>query len=79
MPYTVDVVIVLTTDGAHRRCLDHLHAQTVAHNVIVSDGASTDGTLETPGALPARQLLRHDDDPGYATATNRGVWRATET
>jgi GT2 family glycosyltransferase len=75
MPYAVDVVVV-THNGWEltERCLRHLEAQTVAHNVIVSDGASTDGTLERlPALFPTITLLRHVDDPGYARATNHGV------
>ena len=72
---SVDVVVV-THNGWEltERCLGHLQAQTVAHNVIVSDGASTDGT---PGSIrrlfPHVVLLEHAVDPGYAAATNSGV------
>jgi len=72
---SVDVVIT-THDGWDftRRCLDHLANQTVPHEVIVSDGASTDGTPEQIRALfPRVRLIEHREDPGYAAATNRGV------
>jgi GT2 family glycosyltransferase len=56
------------------RCLRHLRAQTIPHTVIVSDGASTDGTPENIRTLfPEVVLIPHADDPGYVAATNRGV------
>jgi GT2 family glycosyltransferase len=72
---SVDVVIT-TRDGWEftRRCLEHLAKQTVGHEVIVSDGASTDGTPEHIRArFPEVKLIAHRWDPGYAAATNRGV------
>jgi len=75
MSSSVDVVIT-THEGWRltQRCLEHLGQQTVEHRVIVSDGASTDGTPENIEALfPHVTLLAHGDDPGYAAATNHGV------
>ena len=75
MAPTVDVVVT-THEGWEftRRCLEHLLEQTVAHTVIVSDGASTDGTPERIRELfPDVVLLVHAEDPGYAAATNTGV------
>jgi N-acetylglucosaminyl-diphospho-decaprenol L-rhamnosyltransferase len=72
---SIDVVIT-THQGWEftERCLRHLRAQTIPHTVIVSDGASTDGTPENIRALfPEVALIPHADDPGYAAATNRGV------
>jgi GT2 family glycosyltransferase len=69
-------VVVTTHDGWEltERCLRHLRAQTIPHTVIVSDGASTDGTPENIRALfPEVVLIAQADDPGYAVATNRGV------
>jgi GT2 family glycosyltransferase len=74
-PTTVDVVVT-THDGWRltERCLEHLQEQTIAHTVIVSDGASTDGTPQRIRArFPHVRLLTCTSDPGYATATNRGV------
>jgi N-acetylglucosaminyl-diphospho-decaprenol L-rhamnosyltransferase len=73
--HSIDVVVT-THDGWEltERCLRHLRAQTIAHTVIVSDGASTDGTPENIRALfPEVALVAHANDPGYATATNHGV------
>ncbi len=75
MTRTVDIVIT-TRQGWEftKRCLEHLTEQSVAHNIIVSDGASTDGTPENIRALfPHVTLITHTDDPGYAAATNHGV------
>jgi N-acetylglucosaminyl-diphospho-decaprenol L-rhamnosyltransferase len=75
MRHSVDVVIT-THQGWEftRRCLEHLGLQSVGHRVIVSDGASTDGTPERLRALfPHVTLIAHTDDPGYAGATNAGV------
>jgi len=75
MTQTVDVVIT-THQGWEltKRCLGHLREQTVTHTVIVSDSASTDGTPENISSLfPDVVLVTHDDDPGYAAATNDGV------
>jgi N-acetylglucosaminyl-diphospho-decaprenol L-rhamnosyltransferase len=75
MSSSVDVVIT-THQGWEltQRCLEHLGQQTLEHRVIVSDGASTDGTPENIEALfPHVTLLAHGDDPGYAASTNHGV------
>src|SRR2546426_5338477 len=69
-------VVITTCQGWEftERCLRHLRAQTIPHTVIVSDGASTDGTPENIRALfPEVDLIAHADDPGYVAATNRGV------
>lgn len=79
MPTTVDVVI--TSHGGWeltKRCLEHLLQQTVAHTVVVSDSASTDGTPENIRKnFPHVVLVEHASDPGYAAATNRGVEAGT--
>ena len=75
MARTVDVVIT-TYQGWEltRRCLEHLREQTVAHKVVVSDSASTDGTPEHVRMLfPHVALVEHASDPGYTAATNHGV------
>jgi N-acetylglucosaminyl-diphospho-decaprenol L-rhamnosyltransferase len=72
---SIDVVIT-TRQGWEitERCLEHLGNQTLKHHVIVSDGASTDGTPDKIRTLfPEVTLITHADDPGYAAATNHGV------
>jgi GT2 family glycosyltransferase len=75
MSRSIDVVITTYQEWQlTRRCLEHLGNQTVKHTIIVSDGASADGTPENIRRLfPHVRLLTHDEDPGYATATNHGV------
>lgn len=75
MTLTVDVVITTHNGLEHtRRCLEHLRKQSIEHSVIVSDGASTDGTPETvPALFPELMFVGHSEDPGYAAATNEGV------
>jgi N-acetylglucosaminyl-diphospho-decaprenol L-rhamnosyltransferase len=75
MGRSIDVVIT-THQGwdLTNRCLKHLQEQTVAHTVIVSDSASTDGTADNIRELfPSVVLITHVDDPGYAASTNNGV------
>ena len=75
MSASVDVVIT-TYQGwdLTKRCLEQLERQTIAHVVLVSDGASTDGTPENVRRqFPHVKLLTSAVDPGYAAATNRGV------
>lgn len=72
---SIDVVIT-TYQGWEltKRCLEHLQKQTIAHRVVVSDSASTDGTPENVRRLfPDVELIASAEDPGYAAATNRGV------
>ena len=79
MRLSVDVVVT-TREGWEltSRCLEHLQKQTIAHRVVVSDGASTDGTPENIRRLfPDVELLAHVTDPGYTAATNAGVGRGS--
>jgi N-acetylglucosaminyl-diphospho-decaprenol L-rhamnosyltransferase len=75
MSRSVDVVITTHQEWEFtQRCLEHLGNQTVEHTVIVSDGASTDGTPENIHRhFPNVTLIIHTNDPGYAAATNHGV------
>jgi N-acetylglucosaminyl-diphospho-decaprenol L-rhamnosyltransferase len=75
MTRLIDVVIT-THQGWEltEKCLEHLAQQRLEHTVIVSDGASKDGTAENIRQLFQHvTLITHDDDPGYAAATNHGV------
>src|SRR5437667_3398764 len=62
-------VVVVTWQGAHllRDCLSSLGTQTVRHEVLVVDNASTDRTRELLAAdFPAAQVLRLDRNTGFA-------------
>jgi GT2 family glycosyltransferase len=66
----VDVtVVVVTWQGAHllRDCLGSLAAQSHAHDVLVVDNASTDGTADLLAAeFPSARVLRLDSNTGFA-------------
>jgi GT2 family glycosyltransferase len=70
-------VIVPSLNGAHLLpdCLDSLQAQTYAHvEVIVADGASTDGTAELlQRRYPSVRLLRLQRNRGFAGNVNAGL------
>jgi N-acetylglucosaminyl-diphospho-decaprenol L-rhamnosyltransferase len=81
MPLSIDVVIpvhngwMLTVD-----CLDHLRRQTVDHNVIVCDNASTDGTRQRlRRSYPDVHLIELGANLGFAVACNTGArWGHSE-
>jgi GT2 family glycosyltransferase len=78
MPSTrsVAVVVVNANSGAHvGRTLDALAQQTVPpQRTIVVDNASTDGsTDEIARAHPAVELVRLDENVGFAAANNLGA------
>jgi N-acetylglucosaminyl-diphospho-decaprenol L-rhamnosyltransferase len=59
--------------------LEHLAAQTVLHDVVVVDNASTDGTSELLAEhFPDVRVIRLDENVGFGRAVNRGV-EAAET
>ena len=62
---TVDVVIPVHDGWAlTQRCIQLLEAQTLAHQVIVFDNGSTDGTPRAfEGVLPGRASARAGDEP----------------
>lgn len=62
-------VVVVTWQGAHllRPCLGSLAAQTLPHDVVVVDNASTDGTLELlRREFPAVRVLVNPVNTGFA-------------
>jgi GT2 family glycosyltransferase len=61
-----------------QRCLEHLHAQTVPHTVIVCDNGSTDGTPERlRTSFPNVRLVELGANLGFPAACNRGVRAGT--
>lgn len=74
-PMSIDVVIPTFNGWTHtERCLRHLRAQTVAHQVIVSDNGSTDGTQERiREEFPEVRLVQGVGNPGFPYACNRGA------
>jgi N-acetylglucosaminyl-diphospho-decaprenol L-rhamnosyltransferase len=72
---SIDVVIP-TYNGWRftESCLTHLRSQSTAHNVIVCDNGSEDGTPERVGAsFPEARVLELGFNAGFAAACNRGV------
>ena len=66
---TTVVVVTWRGHGLIGRCLDALTTQTRAHQVLVVDNASTDGTAGEVSAHPLRpRVLRMTRNTGYAGA-----------
>jgi GT2 family glycosyltransferase len=80
-PPRVAVIIVNYNSGDMlRRCLAALREQDrTPDRVIVVDNASTDGSLDRAGAdWPRVEVLRLDDNTGFAAANNRGLERCDD-
>jgi GT2 family glycosyltransferase len=60
------------------RCLESLRAArpAVAHEIVVVDNASTDGSAEAASAVPGVRLIALPANVGFAAANNAGI-RAT--
>jgi GT2 family glycosyltransferase len=72
---TVDVVIPVH-DGwsLTQRCIQLLEAQTLAHQVIVVDNGSGDGTAQRlKASFPGVRVLDLETNTGFPTACNRGA------
>jgi len=69
-------VVIPTRDGRALLldALDSLARQTVEHDVVVVDNASTDGTAEAVAErFPAVRVIRIEENLGFGRAVNRGV------
>jgi N-acetylglucosaminyl-diphospho-decaprenol L-rhamnosyltransferase len=75
MPSTIDVVVpTFNRWELTEACLQDLAAQTVEHQVIVSDNGSSDGTaVRVREAFPDATVVESERNSGFATACNRGV------
>jgi GT2 family glycosyltransferase len=74
-------VVIPTFNGRTilAEALESLERQTVDHDVVVVDNASTDGTTELLAKrFPAVRVVRLDENLGFGRAVNRGV-AAVET
>jgi N-acetylglucosaminyl-diphospho-decaprenol L-rhamnosyltransferase len=69
--------VVIPTLNARQllaEALDHLSRQTIEHDVIVVDNASSDGTAEhVARAFPDVRVLRLPENAGFGRAVNRGL------
>lgn len=73
-------MVVVTWQGAHLLpdCLGSLREQTLAHDVLVVDNASTDGTEELlAGNFPEVRVLRLPENTGFAGGVAAAL-RATD-
>jgi GT2 family glycosyltransferase len=69
-------VVIPTLDAREllTQALEALEHQTVEHDVVVVDNASTDGTAElVHDRFPAVRVLRLEENLGFGRAVNRGV------
>jgi GT2 family glycosyltransferase len=68
------VIPTLNARNLVAEALAHLEAQTVQHDVVVVDNASTDGTSELLAErFPHVRVIRMDENVGFGRAVNRGV------
>jgi len=68
------VIPTLNARSLLSEALEHLAAQTVDHDVVVVDNASTDGTAEAVRTgFPHVRLVVLDENLGFGRAVNRGV------
>jgi GT2 family glycosyltransferase len=68
--------VVVTWNGAHllRPCLDSLRAQTLPHDVLVVDNASTDDTAELLATeYPEARVIRMGSNAGFAGGAQAGL------
>ncbi|TFV87768.1 glycosyltransferase family 2 protein [Blastococcus sp. CT_GayMR16] len=68
-------VVVVTWQGAHLLgpCLDSLARQTVPHDVLVVDNASTDETPDVLARYPQVQVVRTSRNLGFAGGAQLGL------
>jgi len=74
-------VVIPNWNGADLidECLAALQRQTLAHDVIVVDNGSVDGSnLVVREKFPSVQLLEYPDNAGFAGGVNRGIRPAME-
>jgi GT2 family glycosyltransferase len=76
------VIVSFNTRGDLERCLESLsdHAPTIAHEIIVVDNGSKDGSVEAVRRRwPAVRVIAHDSNAGFAVASNIGIRASTGT
>ena len=68
-------VVVVTWQGAHLLgpCLESLARQTLPHDVVVVDNASTDDTAAVLAAHPGVRVIRNDRNLGFAGGAQQGL------
>jgi GT2 family glycosyltransferase len=68
-------VVVVTWQGAHLLgpCLRSLARQTLPHEVLVVDNASTDDTADVLASYPEVRVIRNDANLGFAGGAQQGL------
>jgi GT2 family glycosyltransferase len=74
------VVVSFNARADLERCLESLHAAPpqVAHEIVVVDNHSSDGSVEAAGRWPGVRVIALDANLGFARANNIGL-RATQS
>jgi GT2 family glycosyltransferase len=72
------VIVSFNARGDLERCLESLHATppAIAHEIVVVDNGSTDGSLEAARRWPDVRVLALGSNVGFAKGNNAGI-RAT--
>ena len=71
-PILSAVVITWNSAADLRRCLEALARQTIAHELIVVDNASSDDSVAIAAPV-ADRLIRNESNRGFAEAANQGI------
>ncbi|MEJ2529518.1 MAG: glycosyltransferase family 2 protein [Gammaproteobacteria bacterium] len=73
----ISAIVVNYNAGALLRgCVDSLLNCPLEIEIIVVDNASTDGSLDALPELPSIQIIRNQENRGFAAACNKGVHAA---
>ncbi len=80
MNTAITAVIVNYNAGTLLRgCIDSLLTCPLEIEIIVVDNASTDGSLDVLPDLPTIQIIRNQENSGFAAACNKGVRAASSS
>src|SRR5436305_14667668 len=74
----IDLSIIIVSYNARAdltRCLESLHAPppSIAHDIVVVDNHSTDGSAAAAGKWPGVTVIDAGANPGFARANNLGI------
>ena len=69
------VIVSYNTRVDLERCLESLrqHPPSMAHEVVVVDNASSDGSADAASRFPGVAVIRHDRNAGFSVANNLGI------
>jgi glycosyltransferase involved in cell wall biosynthesis len=75
-PPPLVTVVIAVRNGARflAEAIDSVHAQTYGYvEIVVVDGASTDGSAQIAGSYPGVRCIQQAADTGFAGAWNQGI------